>query len=70
MMQFQIYLIDLTKRVTSRVFSKKLLLAWFHSHFWKVEKVSYRMLTTFLKKSGWQFSRVSKIKTLNRGPLG
>ncbi|MBA0828631.1 hypothetical protein Goarm_013281, partial [Gossypium armourianum] len=25
--------------------------------------------TIFLKKSGWQFSRVSKTKTLNGGPI-
>ncbi|KAA3462014.1 6-phosphofructo-2-kinase/fructose-2,6-bisphosphatase-like protein [Gossypium australe] len=64
----------------------QLLLAWFHSHFCKVEKVSYRvfsenysLLKEFvatprrdnnLRENGWQFSRVSKKKTLNEGPLG
>ncbi|MBA0833174.1 hypothetical protein Goarm_017508 [Gossypium armourianum] len=64
----------------------QLLLAWFHSHFWKVEKVSDRVFCenysplkefvttqgekTFLKKTGWQFTRVSKTKTMNEVPLG
>ncbi|MBA0754211.1 hypothetical protein Gogos_021616, partial [Gossypium gossypioides] len=49
----------------------QLLLAWFHSHFWKVDKVSYRVLSEsysplkeivatprrddILEKNGWQF---------------
>ncbi|MBA0756085.1 hypothetical protein Gogos_020076 [Gossypium gossypioides] len=62
------------------------LLAWFHNHFWKVEKVSYRVffenyspLKEFvamprrddISEEKWMaILRVSKTKTLNRGPLG
>ncbi|MFQ6668039.1 hypothetical protein Gotur_033852 [Gossypium turneri] len=34
---------DLFNRLDKRV--TLLLLAWFHSHFWKVDKVSYRVLS-------------------------
>ncbi|MBA0575600.1 hypothetical protein Golob_025407 [Gossypium lobatum] len=57
----------------------QLLLAWFHSHFWKVEKVSYQVFSedysllkefvaiprrdNIFEKSGWQLSRGSKTKS-------
>ncbi|MBA0754206.1 hypothetical protein Gogos_021616 [Gossypium gossypioides] len=54
----------------------QLLLAWFHSHFWKVDKVSYRVLSEsysplkeivatprrddILEKNGWQFFKFAR----------
>ncbi|MBA0636516.1 hypothetical protein Godav_029173 [Gossypium davidsonii] len=34
---------DLFDRIDKRVTPVLLLLAWFHSHFWRVDKVSYRV---------------------------
>ncbi|MBA0851581.1 hypothetical protein Goshw_022426, partial [Gossypium schwendimanii] len=63
----------------------QLILAWFHSHFWKVEKVYYRVFfdnyspleelvatprrDDVSKKNGWRYFRISKMKTLNGEPL-
>ncbi|MBA0754864.1 hypothetical protein Gogos_022127 [Gossypium gossypioides] len=54
----------------------QLLLAWFHSHFWKVDKVSYRVFSENYSpatprrddisvKNGWQFFRSCKKRTLS-----
>ncbi|MBA0620356.1 hypothetical protein Godav_006083, partial [Gossypium davidsonii] len=36
---------DLSDRLDKRVTPVPLLLAWFHSHFWKVDKVSYQVFS-------------------------
>ncbi|MBA0638340.1 hypothetical protein Godav_029693 [Gossypium davidsonii] len=36
---------DLFDQLDNRVTPVPLLLAWFHSHFWKVDKVSYRVFS-------------------------
>ncbi|MFQ6667823.1 hypothetical protein Gotur_033711 [Gossypium turneri] len=64
----------------------QLLLAWFHSHFWKVEKVSYRVFSEYyyplkefaaiprrdnISKEKWMIIlHISKTKMLNGRPLG
>ncbi|MBA0575753.1 hypothetical protein Golob_024165 [Gossypium lobatum] len=64
----------------------QLLLTWFHSNFWKIEKVSYRVFfenysplkelvatprrDDISKKSRWRFSKISKRGTSNGEPSG
>ncbi|MFQ6663064.1 hypothetical protein Gotur_030716 [Gossypium turneri] len=64
----------------------QLLLVWFHSHFWKMDKVSYRVFPEnysplkeivatprrddISKKNGWQFFKIFKRKTSSGELLG
>ncbi|MBA0670026.1 hypothetical protein Goklo_029387, partial [Gossypium klotzschianum] len=66
------------------VYDLVLLLAWFHSHFWKVDKVSYRVFSEnysplkeivaiprrgdISEENRWQFFRIFK-KMISNGEL-
>ncbi|MBA0637243.1 hypothetical protein Godav_029838 [Gossypium davidsonii] len=78
MKQSLISLTDLTRGLV------QLLLAWFHSHFWKVDKVSYRVFSEnysplkeivaiprwgdISEENRWQFFRIFK-KMISNGEL-